>query len=287
MLGDGPGIRTTVFLKGCGLRCIWCSSPQTQGVKPDIVFKKNKCIACWKCEEVCPSEAINSDFGAHRIRYDKCTSCQACVQQCSAKALIYDSVLMSAEHVFNVIKKDADYYNASGGGVTLSGGEPTLQPNFAAAIARLCKENGIHVNVETCSYSKWEDMKRVLQYADMVFCDIKHMDADTHRILTGQSNERILTNIRKISELKGNAAVISFPLIPNCNDSVENLEKMVQFMLEIGITKINILPFHKLGLHEYEELGREYPVKEYAMLSQEKIASVKDFFTSKGMILAN
>lgn len=287
MLNDGPGIRTVVFLQGCGLRCVWCSSPHTWSRSPKVLFLENKCIGCGRCFKACGYHAIDMKPAKHRVQSELCTGCGACVTACPPKALKFNSEYRTVQSVANEVMLDSQYFEDSGGGVTVSGGEPALQPGFTAELLRCCKAQGINTLVETCSFASWDNMRQVAEYADFMFCDIKHMDTGKHKELTGQGNETILNNIKRlVSELHKDITV-SLPLIPGCNDDMQNLADLAVFMKESDLKKINILPFHKLGEHEYKELGMEYKVKSKKTYSKEQIKNVVTYFENNGIKVAN
>ncbi len=286
MRSDGPGIRSVVFLKGCGLRCLWCSSPQTWRLAPQVIFLKNKCIACGKCGTICETGAIDPS-GVHRVDYAKCTACGKCVALCAPQALRFDGKKMSVYEVLDEVMKDADYYKKTGGGVTLSGGEASMQADFAVEILKACKENGIHTALETCGFAAWEDLKKLLVWTDAVFFDVKHMDADEHRKLTGHGNERILENLMKTAREGRSTVAVNVPLIPGLNDSRENLAATARLMMDLKLKKVRVLPFHKLGKHEYEELGISYGADYLKPASRHALDEAKAFFEEQGLAVAD
>ncbi|WP_162270154.1 glycyl-radical enzyme activating protein [Christensenella timonensis] len=287
MRGDGPGIRTVVFLKGCNLRCMWCSSPQTWKMKPQVVFLQNKCIGCGRCARVCADAAIRFGPEVHRIDYGACSGCGKCTEVCAPCALRFDGQEMSVEEVLHEVEKDRPYYAKTGGGVTLSGGEATLQAEFAARILKACKERGIHTALETCGQVEWKKMEYVLRFTDILFFDLKHMDAPEHKKLTGHTNKMILENIKRAARKSGCEIVVNLPLIPGKNNTQENLAMLADFMLGLGIEKIRVLPFHRLGEHEYEELGMAYPARKLKMLTKEETSEARDCLKRKGLVIIN
>jgi len=284
-VNDGPGIRTVIFMKGCHLRCKWCSSPQTWNILPEVIFLKSKCIKCNSCLKVCPQNAVLLKEGGKKIDYDKCTNinCGKCVEVCPTKAIKFDGSLRTVKGVMQQVMKDIKYYQKSGGGVTISGGEPTIQAEFIIEVLKQCKEKGIHTALETSGFTDWLKLKDVLEYVDLIHYDIKHMDAKEHLRLTGKSNGLILDNLQKISKDRADSIVIGFPVTPNCNDTQNNINSLIKLLKKTNINKIDVFPFHKLGQHEYEELGLEYKFSGLEVPSENYLNKIKDFFKQKGI----
>jgi pyruvate formate lyase activating enzyme len=316
MTHDGPGIRTVVFLKGCPLRCVWCSSPQTWQQAPNIIYRAKKCIRCGSCVKACGkafSGACVEDAGGSDaastgdparaaavavaraisvspdglIAVDRylCTRCGACVDLCPTEALAFDSSAMRVSEVMEVVERDIEYYRKSGGGVTLSGGEPTEQKEFSLEILKRCREEGIHAAMETTGIAEWDDLADILPFVDLVLYDVKHMDSARHRELTGQGNERILDNLSRIARETSVPVEVHVPLVPEYNDSLENIRSLLDFLSPSRIRNIDILPFHKLGSHEYEELGIEYRLKDHRVLSPAELDAVREYVRSRGFEL--
>ena len=280
---DGPGIRTTVFLKGCPLRCKWCSSPQTWTYIPEPVFLAAKCIGCGKCLQACQNGAINMTGQGHRILYGKCTKCGACAKVCPSKAIRMDAKPMSAQQVVDVVMRDKQYYRSTGGGITISGGEVLSQADFASEILRIASENNLHTCIESSGYGEWEDLEKLLKYTKIAYIDLKHLDDETHKNLTGVSNEPIKENIKRAVKSGLCRVVVNLPAIPGLNDTEENMRAMAEFLKSVGVSDLKYLSFHKLGQHEYEELGWEYPVSNLEGNEPEEDDEKKDFFRSLGM----
>jgi len=259
-LHDGPGIRTTVFLKGCPLNCVWCCNPESQSIAPQLAYFKEKCTACGRCLPLCPKGAISSGEKDQPVilNFALCDGCGNCVPACIPGALVMMGEEKTASEIVGVVKRDLPFYLRSGGGVTLSGGEPLAQPVFSAEILRLCKAERIHTAIQTCGYATQADIDRVLPTLDLVIFDLKHMDAAAHQKLTGKSNQLILENLKYINSQK-KEIVIQIPLIPGMNDSEENLAASFQLAQSLKyVSGVSLLAYHALGQSKYSRIGRSY-----------------------------
>lgn len=281
-LHDGPGIRTIVFFKGCPLRCKWCCNPESQMKNKQIMYIKDNCIKCGKCIEVCPTGAI--DLDNNKISHTKCIACGKCVEVCYANALQMIGKKTTIKEVFHEIQKDSVYYKHSNGGVTLSGGEALMQPEFATELLKACKSAGYNTSIETTSFASLESLNQVLQYVDLVLLDIKVINNKLHKVYTGQSNELIINNIKHIAKT-GKEVIIRIPLIPSVNDTDENINKTIKFIKELqSIIEVHILPYHRLGINKYDYLGYDYLLKQKSTPDEEHIKVIKDMFEKEGFI---
>ena len=261
---DGPGIRTTVFFKGCNLKCAWCHNPESQNPKREMLFYKDKCIGCGKCKEKCPNSL------------EKCDFCEKCTIFCPRDAREICGKEYIAEELLKIILKDKAFYDASGGGVTFSGGECMLQVDFLEEILRLCKENGIHTAVDTAGHVSFEAFERVLPYTDLFLYDVKCFDGEKHKRFVGVSNDRILENLAKLFSADARI-LIRIPVIPSVNDSEEEMQAIAAFLRSAGNPfGVELLPYHSMGEHKYEALGKEATL--FAVPSEEKMATLRKIF---------
>ncbi len=257
---DGPGIRTLVFLKGCPLVCPWCSNPETQKTERQILFYAFKCIGCGRCKEVCPRGAILE--GDIRIDTDKCDLCGLCTEACPPGALQMSGSTMSVGELLDVVEKDRVFYEKSGGGVTFSGGEPLVQHEFLGEALASMREAGIHTAIETTGYARWPVLDGIREYVDLFLYDLKIMDPERHRKVTGVSNEVILQNLKKLTA-SGAGITVRVPVIPGYTSDEANLRSVFEFVSSLDSTpEVNILPYHKLGKSKYGYAGREYGLDE-------------------------
>lgn len=275
-INDGPGIRTLIFFKGCPLKCKWCSNPETQKPLPEIYYFEDKCIFCQSCIAACPNNAIKADYVRNKVitNRDICVGCGNCVAVCPTGARKLVGIEKSVQEVVEEVKKDEPFYIVSGGGVTLSGGEVFLQPDFALEILKACKEEGIDTAVETSGFVSWKIMESLLPYIDHVLIDIKHMNSSLHKYWTGVGNELILENIKRIDAQKKDY-IIRIPLIPGVNDGEENIKELKKYVKELkNIKEIHVLPYHTLGRAKYRYLERKYELDHLRKHTKEEIKEI-------------
>ncbi|MBI2907608.1 MAG: glycyl-radical enzyme activating protein [Chloroflexi bacterium] len=252
---DGPGIRTTVFLKSCPLRCFWCQNPESQTLTAVVFLDRSKCTLCGRCVAVCPTGAATLNERSSQIDRSICDGCGQCVKVCPNEARRLVGKYLSVAEIMHEVMKDRKFYENSGGGMTLSGGEPTAQPKFCYALLREAKRQGLHTALDTCGCVRWATLEKILSYVDLVLFDIKHLVAAKHREATGRSNALILENAKKVARLK--AMRIRVPLIPGFNDSVEDIGATARFVRsELGPVEIDLLPYNKMGEVKFERLDR-------------------------------
>jgi len=279
---DGPGIRTLVFMKGCPLRCKWCSNPE--GIKnyPELIFNEKKCVKCRRCVEVCPTRASTiSERGEISIDRRVCIACGKCVGVCFSGAREIVGKYMTVEEIFKEVEKDRIFYENSGGGVTLGGGEPTMQPEFARELLKMCKERSLHTAIETCGYTSWANLKEILKYVDFMYYDIKHIDPAKHKEFTGVSNKLILENLMKVFSIFRLPIVIRVPIIPGYTDSEENIRGIADFVARYGGKMIELLPYHQLGVSKYEQYSMKYELENVKPPSEESLRKLRNIRTIK------
>jgi pyruvate formate lyase activating enzyme len=281
-IDDGPGIRTTVFLKGCPLRCTWCSNPESQAAEPEVSHSGALCKRCGHCAQVCELRAITvTDSGTH-IDRAVCNNCGRCVEACSYQAMKMLGRRMTVEEVLREVIKDKQYYEISGGGVTVSGGEPLFQPQFVAALLRQCRENGVHTCVETCGFGSRRDLDEILTHADLVLFDVKVVEEATHVRLTGRGNRVILDNLDALIA-RGIPLVIRVPVVPGQNDAGEQIADLARIMKAKDLKTIELMPYHKYGSGKYEMLGRHYALSDIRAPSDLELESAKHTLESAGI----
>ena len=282
---DGPGIRTTVFMKGCALRCLWCQNPESQSTRPELFFDSEQCKGCGTCVQACPEGAIELYDGRSWTNRKLCMGAGKCAEVCPHEARNVMGRYVTAEEIFKQVAGDAIFYQRSGGGVTLSGGEPLAQPRFAMSLLKLCKDASIHTALDTCGYAPWDTVRQVLDYVDLVLYDFKHMDPVEHEKCTEVSNDLILDNARKIHHELSIPILARVPIIPGYNDSVENIEATARFIAtELGNSiKVHLLPYHRLGETKYERLEKPGKSVSIEPPSEERMSGLKKIVESFGL----
>lgn len=260
---DGRGMRTTVFFKGCGLHCLWCANPESIHFYPEVSLNTAKCMGCGFCAKMCKSGAVTLDEDGS-LHYDrkKCTGCGACARMCPTEARKLFGEDYTVDELFKKIYQDRYYFQHSGGGVTFSGGEALMQPEFLLAVCKKCRQYRINVAIESCGCGDYEKFKPCLDYIDFIYFDLKQMDPEMHRKITGQTNERILANLEKISQ-HGIEICVRTPVVPGWNDSEENIRATAEFIKDLpNVKRYELLAYHKLGINKYKILDREYPLND-------------------------
>ncbi len=253
---DGPGIRTTVFMKGCPLRCPWCSNPEGMARIPELLPSKRKCISCKRCEEACPTGAISFQNDMRELDWALCSACLACTEDCPSGALEASGEYKTVDETFGIVERDRDFYETSGGGVTVSGGEALLQWAFVRDLLEKCQEAGFHTALDTTGYCAWENMEQVLRHTDLVLFDVKHTDSDRHKEKTGVPNEQILRNLQRAVRMT--KVWMRVPVLPGFNDSEPNMRATAELAARVGVEKVCLLPYHDWASEKYYRLGRCY-----------------------------
>ena len=290
-LHDGAGIRTLVFFKGCPRKCKWCSNPEGQSYSPELAFNTNKCIGtaeCDWCMRACKLEAIREGADG-KIEIDKnaCDNCGECAEACPSKALELFGAYMTVDEVISVVEEDSGFYARSGGGLTLSGGEPLSQAEFAAKLLKTARARGIDTAIETTGHCAWEDLANICPHVNQIFFDIKSMDADKHKAGIGVGSERILENLRKLSKTFPEIPLtVRTPIIPGFNDSPEDIRAIVNFLSDTSrACEYELLPYHRFGEPKYRQIGKEYPLQEIEPPSQERMTILREVIRSCDNIL--
>ncbi|MGL4912734.1 MAG: (2S)-3-sulfopropanediol dehydratase activating enzyme [Romboutsia sp.] len=290
---DGPGLRTELFLKGCPLKCEWCGNPESWKTYRQTGIYTTKCISCNKCgscREVCPDRSMLNftDGKLTSIDRSKCTNCLLCYDACPSDAIKQWGKTMSVQECMKEIRKDKGYYDRSGGGVTISGGEPLLQSDFVLEVFKACKDEGIQTCLESSFYAEWKDIEKILSYTDIIISDIKHMDTEIHKKHTGVHNAKILENLKKLIK-EERELILRIPVIPNINDDMENIKATADFIineLDGRVRTLQLLSFMRLGEEKYYSLGMPYKMKDVNVdreSFQEHVKTLAEYFNSRGI----
>jgi len=281
---DGPGIRTTVFLKGCNLECPWCQNPESISLKAEIAFYPDKCILSKDCLSVCDENAIIFEDNK-RINYDLCTGCGKCADACVSSALKLIGKNQTIDEILDEIKKDIDYYNSSGGGVTISGGEPTLHFDFVFNLLKECKKLGINTNIETNAYFNWQKFEKLLPYLDLIYCDIKIVDDEKNKNILKGNNLKMIENIKKLTEV--NAPVeYRLPLIPTFTSTSDNLTEIIELLKSISVNKLHLLPYHNMGETKADKINSNRPKLNLNYLTQKEIDDIVSVFSKENITVS-
>lgn len=288
---DGPGIRTLIFLKGCALRCHWCANPEGQNVFPEVFYHAMNCVGCFECMKACPHEAIvkaegeEIEKGFIKIDRAKCRHCLQlnCIEACFNDALKVTGKLMTVEKVMKAVLRDKPYFRDNGG-ITLSGGDPFFQHEFAMEILKACRDNYVNTAIETEAFAPYEKIEATFPYTDLYLCDLKIMNSAKHKKFTGVPNQRIIENITKMAAVIPEKLLIRIPVIPGASDDEENIRAIATFARENGLGRIHLLTYHKLGQTKFEQLGREYPMPDVDPPSDEQMNALKKIVEEEGVV---
>ncbi|MFA7620800.1 MAG: glycyl-radical enzyme activating protein [Aminobacteriaceae bacterium] len=286
---DGPGIRTTFFFKGCPLSCWWCHNPEGISPLPAPSYHPNRCIGCGRCVRECPMGARSLVAEGVVLDSSKCVECRKCEQVCPTRAIEFVGTEMTVEDVLRLSKRDIPFYDESGGGVTFSGGEPLLQPEFLVSCLKALHAEEIHTAVDTSGYCREEDLLLAAETADIFLFDLKMIDQELHKHYTGVNNHRILANLRSLDDRlheRGRGKInVRIPLIPGVNDSDAEIMAMIDCVLELkSVTGVNILPYHSIGSGKYKNLSMEYRMEGTKPPSEEEVGRVLSMFEMRGII---
>ncbi len=279
---DGPGIRTTVFLKGCPLQCLWCHSPESQRPYPELMYYASLCHHCNECVSTCPTQAQTTNT-TQKIIQSRCTHCGRCATACYPGALKMVGKHIGLDALLNEVQKDAPFYRQSQGGITLSGGEPTLQPQFAQALLKGCQDQHFHTAIETCGYTAWSIFQKILPHVNLVFYDLKHLDRAKHTQYTGVPNDLILQNLRRLDHTETNY-VIRIPVIPTINDDPDTIKALITFCSSLHHLKcVELLPYHRFGVSKYQHLARPYSLLDLPLPQDDVIIEISEALQNQGL----
>ncbi|MDM8556986.1 glycyl-radical enzyme activating protein [Desulfococcaceae bacterium HSG7] len=285
-LHDGEGIRTIIFLKGCSMLCVWCSNPESQEVLPQLGYNPAKCLTvneCSRCRDICPENALTAgNDGIISVDMALCTNCLKCTDACPIHALNTYGYVITVEEILNQVQEDSLFYSRSGGGMTLSGGEPLFQGQFAICLLREARKQYIDTCIETCGNIAWSVLDEAADYLNYIYYDIKLMDSEMHRKITGFDNTLIKKNFyRLIKHHPGLPITVRTPIIPGFNDTEQEIDKIIDFIKGDSDVKYELLAYHRMGTPKYEYLGRDYSLGDLRELSQDRFTELSAFAKSR------
>ena len=279
---DGPGLRTVVFLKGCNQHCFWCQNPESQNASAELMFFQKLCIGCGLCVKTCLHAVHEICNGAHVVYRERCVECGRCCEMCCTGALKLTGKQMSIEQIFQEIMRDKEIFQLSGGGVTISGGEPLLQHRGLKMLLRCLKVEGIHTAIETAANVPWETLETVLEYLDLVYIDFKIADIQKYRKFVGSGYETVCDNLMRL-HTTGKNVIVRTPVIPTVNDEEQDIEDIARIVYTAGLRRLELLPFHKLGCSKYHALGKEYLAERLNSPSEEKMRMLRNVVLRQGL----
>lgn len=279
---DGPGIRTTVFLKGCPLNCPWCANPESKSAKTQLLYTPANCIECRSCEAACPAHALRIENRTMLQDSDSCTHCMNCASACPTHALTTEGEWYSVKDVIAEVEKDRAFYEKSNGGVTLSGGEPLLQEEFTLDLLRALKAHGFHTNIETSGYTPTAYLDKILPYLDLIYMDLKHPDSNIHAKKVGVDNKLIVHNMVH-TIVSGIPLVVRIPVIPRFNNDLETAHKYGQLLERIGADTVHLLPFHQMGLGKWRAIGLTYEYEHDKNMREDELKDMAQILCSYGL----
>ncbi len=294
-VNDGPGFRTNVFLKGCPMKCLWCHNPETIAHYPELYWKNRMCHQCGACLDACPHNAINPPISPeesqnesvsyHKIIRERCDRCMKCIDACPYNALAVVGKPMSVEEIIDEVEKDKPFYDNSGGGMTLSGGEPTAHADFSLKLLQEAKKRAIHTCIDTNGFCDWKILEKLIPYVDVVLYDLKHMDPEAHKQATGVTNEVVLRNLELLAKT-GKEIWVRIPVIPGFNDGMDFHEKASKYIagLEGKITRVDLIPFHNYCQDKYNWLGLDWPLKNEDGIEPSFLEIPADLYREKGLL---
>ncbi len=278
---DGPGIRTTVFIKGCPLKCLWCHNPESQSIENQILYDVDKCNLCGTCVKICPEQAIKIENDKLSTDFNKCNFCGQCEIYCIKEARKVVGKIYIVEEVFNEVMKDKVFYDESNGGITISGGEPLIHVDFVEELLKKLKVGNIHTAVDTCGAVNFNDIQRIVKYTDVFLYDLKLIDDEKHIEFTGVSNKLILDNLKMLSQIHNNIN-LRMPIIEGVNSYKKHIEDTINFIKDLKLNKVNLLPYHDIAKHKYKKLGITYEGEKVSKPSDEKMQLFKEMFEKEG-----